>query len=371
MNTSRTHTPTIRLYDATDEESVLRLLRVALGETPATRRSSDFWRWKHFENPSGPSFVRVACDQTGEVVGLRAFMRWQFKVDGDLVMAVQAVDTATHPAFRRKGIFSALTQQAVEDARQAGISLIFNTPNASSRPGYTKLGWQDVGTVTPLFLVLSPSRFFSRLLAAGVRLQRRAPASHSPLSMPTSSDVARLLDHPEAVEKLVASHEDLDTQANLATLRSVEYLRWRYTQHPHLAYSAVSVGPPDHLRAASIFRINRRFGLSEAILSEILVAGRSSALCANLLGQIKGKFPADYMVAYAREGSFMRGALKRYGFRAPPDSLMNFILENRLLKLPENQKPRRLMVNPLSWASATDPLQFRNWALSAGDIEVF
>lgn len=373
MDTSRrTPMPTTRPYDVADEESTLRLLRVALGETPATRRTSDFWRWKHFQNPFGQSFIRVACDQTGEVIGLRAFMRWQLNVDGGPAMAVQAVDTATHPAFQRRGIFSALTQQAVEDVRRAGVRLIFNTPNTSSRPGYRKLGWQDVGTITPLFLILRPERFVSRLLAAGLGLgHRRAPMSNSTLPAEPRTEPGRLLANPDAMEQLVARHEGLDTRTSLTTLRSVEYLRWRYTQHPHLVYSAVSVGALDHLRAASIFRVNERFGLSEVILSEIFLANGTHEVCADLLREVRSKLSADYMVAYAREGSFLRVALQRCGFRAPPDSVMNFFFENRLLRLPQNQKPRRLMVNPLLWDSAVDPLQLRNWALSAGDLEVF
>src|SRR5262245_3272557 len=84
---------TFRAYEPGDEASTLRLLRRALGETSATRRTPEFWRWKHFENPFGESFLRVACDAKGEVVGLRAFMQWQLEVDGRRVPAVQAVDT--------------------------------------------------------------------------------------------------------------------------------------------------------------------------------------------------------------------------------------------------------------------------------------
>ncbi|HLA82389.1 MAG TPA: hypothetical protein VJP78_12355, partial [Thermoleophilia bacterium] len=66
----------IRDYRAEDEEGVLTLLQLALGEGSSFARGVDFWRWKHFQNPFGPSQVMLAANE--QVLGLRAFMRWGF-----------------------------------------------------------------------------------------------------------------------------------------------------------------------------------------------------------------------------------------------------------------------------------------------------
>ena len=44
-------------YQPRDESEVLEVLRQALGEVPASPRTSDYWRWKHFENVFGPSQI--------------------------------------------------------------------------------------------------------------------------------------------------------------------------------------------------------------------------------------------------------------------------------------------------------------------------
>jgi len=90
----------IREYQATDETPVIALLNLALGTARAFERSTAFFRWKHIENPFGRSLMLLADSE--KVVGLRAFLRWQFRAGGQTIRAVRAVDTATHPDFQRK-----------------------------------------------------------------------------------------------------------------------------------------------------------------------------------------------------------------------------------------------------------------------------
>jgi hypothetical protein len=67
----------IRSYSDGDETGVLHLLNAALGVGPAGERSAGFFRWKHLNNPFGRSFMLVA-EADDRIVGLRAFMRWEF-----------------------------------------------------------------------------------------------------------------------------------------------------------------------------------------------------------------------------------------------------------------------------------------------------
>src|SRR6478736_1311829 len=122
----------LRPYEDRDEPAVLSLLQASLGGGPAGSRPGEFFRWKHLRSPFGPSYMLVA-EADGRLVGLRAFMRWRF-VAGDVTLhAMRAVDTATHPEFQGRGIFSALTRRALDDLR-GQADLIFNTPNEKSLP---------------------------------------------------------------------------------------------------------------------------------------------------------------------------------------------------------------------------------------------
>ena len=92
---------------AADRDAILDLLRVSLGREVDDRYEALF-AWKHVENAFGPSPAWIACDGD-RIAGFRTLMRWEF-LDGDqVVRAVRAVDTATHPDYQGRGIFTRLT----------------------------------------------------------------------------------------------------------------------------------------------------------------------------------------------------------------------------------------------------------------------
>src|SRR5688500_14713579 len=98
----------IREATLTDIPDIVSLLRISLGEK-LLPKSEDYWRWKHINNPFGTSPVIIA-KADGQIVGVRAFMRWAWESKSGRLEAVRAVDTATHPLHQGKGIFSKLTK---------------------------------------------------------------------------------------------------------------------------------------------------------------------------------------------------------------------------------------------------------------------
>lgn len=341
-----------RAYQPQDEAAVTELLKLALGEG-SHGADPAVWRWKHMDNVFGPSFTRLACGQDGRVIGLRAFMQWRLQAGGRTLRAVRAVDTATHPDFRRMGVFSGLTRGLVEDVRQAGVDLVFNTPNQYSLPGYLKLGWQLVGTVQPLLLVLDRLRFFPRLMGFQTRYIRpRAYGSQEFFSRPVPH-VRDILDSAGGVGRLLARSGELEEGVVLATPRSVEYLRWRYAAHPRIPYYGFALGDPDSPAACAIFRANSRFGLKEVVLSEVLLSGRDEGQVRQLVRGLRQGLRADYLIAYAREGSFLRRALRRCGFWPVPRWGM------------------KLVARPLVPDLPVDPLRIESWTLGLGDLELF
>ncbi|HXF74029.1 MAG TPA: GNAT family N-acetyltransferase, partial [Actinomycetota bacterium] len=174
-----------------DEEQVLALLLASLGPGPAGERSPAFFRWKHLANPFGTSFLLVA-EAGGRIIGLRAFLRWRFELDGREVRAVRAVDTATHPDHQGRGIFRRLTLEAL-DALRGEADLVFNTPNGKSLPGYLKMGWRVVGRVPVSLRVRRPLR----LLRGSVgRREAGDPGPPPAVTAPAVGDVLARLRAP-------------------------------------------------------------------------------------------------------------------------------------------------------------------------------
>ncbi|OZC03419.1 GNAT family N-acetyltransferase [Rubricoccus marinus] len=215
---------TIRRATPEDEGAIIQLIRESMGPDDAVEWSAEFWRWKHERNPFGTSPVLVAED-AGRLVGLRTFMRWMWTCEGRPVPAVRAVDTATHPDYRGRGIFRRLTVRLRDEMGEEGVAMVFNTPNDKSRPGYLKMGWEVVGNPTVWVRPVRPLRAARGLLSG----------DGSPLAPTVRAEAAvTALDSPG-----VASIVDAAGAGGVGryhTAPTLDYLRWRYGAIPGSDY---------------------------------------------------------------------------------------------------------------------------------------
>ena len=335
-------TVTIRSFASGDETAVLELLDTTLGGGPAGRRPPELFRWKHQQNTFGPSFMLVA-ESAGRLIGLRAFMRWRFEGGGHTFEAVRAVDTATHPDYQGMGVFSRLTAAALE-ALQGQVDLVFNTPNTASRPGYLKLGWQDVGQVPVMVRVRRPIR-----LARGLRRSaNRLPAKPAVAAEPAST----VLERGEQVTRLLAEARAPNDE-RLRTPRDLAYLRWRYGAAPLLGYAAVTEEQAGQLRGLAIFRVRPRGAVWESTIAEVLVPTGDRPTARRLLRRVAAAAHVDHLTLHApTAGTMTAAAAARAGFLPAPGGMA-------------------FVVNPLRAGVWPDPSELRSWALSLGDLEVF
>jgi GNAT superfamily N-acetyltransferase len=328
----------VRPFRREDEDEVVALLGASLGAGPAGTRSVEFFRWKHLQSPFGESFMLVA-ETDGRIVGFRAFMRWRFTWGESTVTAVRAVDTATHPEYQRRGIFSKLTLTALDRLR-GEADLIFNTPNERSLPGYLKMGWRTVGLVPIRVQIRRPIRFarYARSLRGGT-----APGEvRRPLvEAPSAADALR--DH-QGLSRLLEQTESFP--ARLSTSRSVEYLRWRYGMAPLLDYRAI-VGDD----GLAVFRVRPRGRLWETTLAELIVPVGGVSGARRLLRAVAKAADVDHLTSSFPAGSIAARAGRRKTMPAPGGMT--------------------LVAHPLQGHRGLDPGSVSSWALTLGDLEVF
>lgn len=336
--------PRVVPLESVDEEAVLALVRLGLGAGSAPR-STDFWRWKHRRGPFGPS-PGLAAMAGGQIVALRVFSRWRFRGAGGELAAVRAVDTATHPDWRRRGLFRRLTADLLDAVAAEGAALVFNTPNRTSFHGYRALGWRSAGRL-PLSV---------RPIGARVLGRRR---SEPPRMTSDWSPVDDLLAAPEAHGFLTTLWQD---EPRLHTPRDAAYLAWRYAAVPGIDYRAMA-DVEGGAGALVIARPRLRRGRAELALAEVLIgdgevsARRSAALLRRVIAAAAGG-GADYLVAVASPRTVERSALTRCGFLTLPSA------------------GPRVAVRPLAAGASRagehrGPLGVRDWRWSLGDLELF
>ncbi|WP_051286096.1 GNAT family N-acetyltransferase [Salinimicrobium terrae] len=208
----------IRKANEGDVPQIIKVLKKSLGdELPV---SEQIWRYKHYDNPFGPSIVLIA-EENYDIVGVRAFMRWEWKMGNAFFHTYRAVDTATSPDHRGKGIFKKLTLKAVEVAKEVGGDFIFNTPNDQSRPGYLKMGWERSGKIK---VGITPSWISFWKLQSG--------------------NPEYIISHKTSKEELGAICDNwnsaLASNSRLFTPKSPEYLIWRFEKNPLQKYEVFS-----------------------------------------------------------------------------------------------------------------------------------
>lgn len=343
----------IRPCSRKDEPALLELVRGAFGEPPGGQKTTAFWRWKHVESPFGPSYALCAIDApTGTIAALRVLMRWTLRApDGRLGWPVRAVDTATHPDHRRRGLFSELTRFAIQDLANQGVPFVFNTPNRNSLPGYLKMGWQVVAR-WPVYVRPVRWRNIIRHLAgsrASVPDETHLISGGAGL-LPWNAFRER---YGSAVEQVIEAHEMGRRQVGYRTERTLEYLDWRYGAHPHLEYYVHALANDGKLEGFLILR--RALGISglQALLITELFVRRPSVLSvAWLLRSLVRQGSCDYLSGHAAAGTLERKAFFQMGFLPAPGRGSTFV------------------ARPLN-AVSPDPTRRRSWDLTLGELEIF
>lgn len=312
----------------TDRAAILDLLRVSLGREVDDRYEALF-AWKHSENAFGPSPAWVARDGD-RIAGFRTLMRWEFLAGDRVVRAVRAVDTATHPEYQGRGIFTRLTLHALDELAADGVEFVFNTPNDQSRPGYLKMGWHEVGTLPTVVRPTHWSRV-ARIAKARVPAERWSTPSSAGLP------AAEVLADTPAIDALLARRA---RSADLTTNVTGDFLRWRFGT-PLLGYRALaaSTGARDGL---AIFRIRARGSAREAALVALITPAGDRKVAARLVKELARVADADYVL----------------GLGGPP------VWPGGLVRLPGIGP--MLTCRPIGEGAAPT-----RWDLTLGDIELF
>ncbi len=334
----------VRRSQASDGSEILALLKNTVGETDASQKTEAFWRWKHQQNRFGESYSVCAVDESvGVLVGLRTMMWWEFSDPaGDRWRAVRPVDTATHPEYQRRGIFSVLTKFSVAELRSDGVPFIFNTPNENSLPGYLKMGWEVVARWPVYARPCRPIRLPWEIFGDGVEPRE---------SRRNWSQFAR--SHEAALADIVERHEAARDTVGYRTVRDTAYLKWRYGGHPDIHYEVVAEYDNGELVGVLIGRsVRNRRGYSSFVITELFLRNPSVDAAVSLLRTGFRELPHLYVIAHFSEGTIEQKALRRVGFLRIPGRGYTFAARS---------------LAPVPW----DPVRPESWDLTLGELEIF
>lgn len=110
----------------------------------ATHLNETYLTWLYRKNPAGPVFGFNAFD--GERLAAHyACVPAPVEIRGERYEALLSLNTAVHPDYQGRGLFTLLADATYDKAKQEGFACVFGVANANSTPGFIrKLGFQLV-----------------------------------------------------------------------------------------------------------------------------------------------------------------------------------------------------------------------------------
>ncbi len=126
-------------------EAIFEYLKLFSKCFPANEKFNlNYLEWLYKKNPCGPALGYDAWD--GEkLVAHYVVMPTNVFVDGLNIRGLLSLNTATHPLYQGRGLFTKLAEYTYASAAEQGFHAVFGVANANSTPGFVKkLGFQLV-----------------------------------------------------------------------------------------------------------------------------------------------------------------------------------------------------------------------------------
>ena len=283
--------------------------------------------WRYDENPQGASVSFVTRPPGGEGISgyacsPRLFVPYGRREDAALVG--ETGDVMTHPAWRKRGIFSSLDIAAMAETKRRGWPAVFGLPNRHSAHIFLELGWEKIGTICHRTFLLRndkaarserfrEGRIASWLTPLAVAAMRR---TRSMLAEYKSKFLSKPLDRfPREVDELSRAREP---EFAWMVRRDADYLNWRFIDNPSRMHRVFGLWSRDGAQLCGYVVIQVPREDSKAWLVDLLAEDEEAeAACVAVALEEAERLGASICQANAIDGSHWQLLLSRCGFLPP------------------------------------------------------
>lgn len=315
-------TYTIRPFREGDTEPYLELYRDVFG----TRPTDDWFRWKYQENPYVDHVPIYVAEANGVLVGARSFFALPLRTGSGSVLALQPCDTMVQEAHRRQGLFTRMTEAAIDRYRDGEPELFFNFPNSRTRAGNRKLGWKVVTEKELFYRLQNPAAIAKSAGDGGVIDLVSSAASPIVAGYVGACDRLAAATRP-STEAVIERHETIPAERLAALYRAAvpdafhverdeQFLQWRF-RNPAWEY-VTYLARDDTEDVAAIVAGTRTIGdITKTTIVDVLSRDDETAVVeALLVVALDDSRGADLIGA--TDESIPRETLLKHGFL--PDS---------------------------------------------------
>lgn len=197
-----------RDYQDGDEYQILTLYK----QVNESEMALAHWTWKFAKGPFGKSMIKLMFDDE-KLIGFYAAMPMNVQVQEKLIKAAISVNTMTHPDYWGHGIFAYLGEEAYRVCEQKGVKFVYGFPNSNIyQSRIKKLEWKGFGKMSVL----------------QKKLENKADVVSG------ARNICKIDKFDIRVNSL---WETARANYHVIVPRTMDFLNWRFVQHPTVEYS--------------------------------------------------------------------------------------------------------------------------------------
>jgi hypothetical protein len=338
----------IREYRAGDEAGIIGLFNSVFGE----KRTLDRWKWQFAEHPQGLGWIQLA-ESNGETVGQSCMMRDHLNFCGKEVCAGQSVDAMVRADQRGKKWFVRLAEANYANAAGRGLKAVFGFPNRNSFPDVVGvLGRHRIAALQYFYFRTGYLRVWGSLVDMVFKVVLNTIVSLRTALFKSFIGGSRVVVTDELPAAWDDVLEEIRNHQVLSVWKNVDYLRWRYQDHPehryvfHFLYIG---GRPEGIIVA------RDVGTTTAIC-ELLHRTkdvRQSALLLNSVLSYHNRRSIQRIEFFGHDDGFFNAVFAQCGFKSSYSG--SFVFSGRVFG--DAALEQRFIIP-------------QNWTISYGDTDV-
>lgn len=273
--------------------------------------------WKYREDPFLDHAPVNVVERDGEIVGAQAYVPVPLRYGDAAGLALQPADAVVREDHRRNGLYTRLTEQAIERYAAGEPSAFFNYPNPGALSAQADLGWTELGDLAVYYRVQRPAALLPVAAGLGVQLAARAAGRVARAGLgaldavgPAAGDLT-VTRHADPPAETLAALYRRSVPDGLHVRRTAAYYEWWFSDPgaEHATYVARRDGAPV---AALVARTPPQGVLQ---LREALPLGSDRPTGA--LGRLVAAALADHRDAHVVKtagATLPRSLLRRFGF---------------------------------------------------------
>ncbi len=234
----------LRTFEPGDEAGICRLLERGFGRPV----DPDAWRLKLKQRPSPVENVWLAVDSEDRPIFHYGGIPRRLTLGGEERDVMVAVDSATAPEYRRRGILTTVVAAAHEAWAAAGVACVLGLPNKQWGSRVQALDWRPLFPLAWLIRPLRPERLLARRLGFPRRGTSGAPSVLDRLTFIGSlwrsllerrpDPTLEIRDVEEAGEGTGALAAACVSDGFLILARDRQWFTWRYPRDRYLLICA-------------------------------------------------------------------------------------------------------------------------------------